>query len=318
MIKYVISLIPCIILMLTSACTSQPVDKPPELLGEANLLISNGVDQYNRANYGKAIVLFDQAMHLYRSIDNPTGIASAYINLAKTAIAQHDIERATYLLAQTHAIVDAEHLDSLNNHLTITDSSIAIEQHDFARAKSLLEHLLDEADKSIEPETRLAAMQNRTRIAFAEQVDAQAWTDRYATLVSDDRPHAQARLARFRAALSEHNQQQDAHFQHALDINRKLAWRPGIAATLSEWAERNISAQNYHGAQNKLERALLIRLDLEDNINTAEVLRKLEIVYRHLGEPGKQQRAAYWQSEVAHKGFYNWDDVMRDFETVQK
>jgi len=314
MISCTSRLISCAMLLLISACTSQPTDKPPELLGEANSLISNGVDQYNQANYSKATVLFEQAMYIYRSIDNPDGTASAYINLAKTAITQHELTRATYWLAQTRSIVDAEQLTALQNHITIIGSSIAIEQHDYTAAKNMLGNLLDASSKNIDPETRLAAVQNRTRIAFAENANAQAWTERYASLASDDQPHAQARLARFRAALSTDTGEQDKYYQHALDINRKLAWRPGIAATLSEWAEQNINVNNYSGALNKLERALLIRLDLRDNHNTAQVLTMLENTYEHLQEPKKQQRAAYWKQQVANADFYDWDNVMKDFE----
>ena len=301
-------------LMQLSACASQPTEKLPELLGEANILISNGVEQYNLANYTKAMALFEQAMYIYRSIDNPSGIASAYINLAKTAITQHDLYRAQHWLTQTRAIVDAEQLNALQHHITIIESSIAIEKNELENAKVILNDLLDNSNKNIDTETRLAAVQNRTRIAFAENQDAQAWTTRYASLLSEDHPHAQARLARFQAALSTDPIEQEQHYRHALEFNRALAWRPGIAATLSEWAEQNIKRKNFAGAQNKLERTLLIRLDLQDNYNTVLVLQQLENVYASLNQPARQQRAIYWQQQISNPDFYDWDKVMKDFE----
>jgi tetratricopeptide (TPR) repeat protein len=303
------------LLLILSACTSNPAENPPELLSEADTLISNGVAQYNLANYAKATILFEQAMYVYRSIDNPGGIASAYINLAKTAIAQHDLSRADYWLAQTQSIVDTEQLTVISNHISIIASSIAIEQNDFDTAKNLLTTLLAEENKTIDAQTRLAAVQNRTRIAFAENKNPQEWTARFAKLASDNNPQSQARLARFNAALGKLSKDQDAHYQQALTIYRKLAWRPGLAATLTEWAEQNVIAGNHDAARNKLERALLIRLDLQDNYNTALVLQLLGNVYASLDQPAKQQRAANWQQQISNPDFYDWDKVMKDFES---
>jgi tetratricopeptide (TPR) repeat protein len=299
---------------LVVACASAPEKAPPELLSEASTQLDNGVTQYNQASFAKAEKLFEQAMYLYRSIDNPRGTASSYINLAKTALSQNHISATNNWLQKAQAIVTSEHLADLQNHITIIRSSIAIETNDLSLAKTLLTSLL-ETRNVINADTRLAAVQNRTRIAFAENNDAAAWTERYAKLVTNDNPHAEARLARFRAILSADSTEQDQYYQRALDINRKLAWRPGLATTLSEWAEHNIKAHNYTGAENKLERALLIRLDLRDNHGTSAVLTQLNMVYGELGQTTKQQRATYWSPRLTEDKFYDWDKVLKDFET---
>lgn len=305
-------LAPVFITVLVSACASAPDNNPPELLSDANTLINDGVTQYNRANFTKANKLFEQAMYLYRSIDNPRGTASSYIDLAKSALGQNHIASAERWIQKAQTIVTFEHLTNLQNHITIIDSSIAIEKSDFVRAKNLLAPLLKPGG-STDADTRLAAMQNRTRIAFAENNNAVEWTERYAKLVKSSQAHAEARLARFRAALSTDITEQDKYYQQALDINRKLAWRPGLAATLSEWAEQDIKAHNYAAAKNRLERALLIRLDLRDNHDTIAVLMQLKAVYAELAQTAKQQRAVYWMHQLGKDHFDNWDEVLKDF-----
>ena len=303
---------PVFITVLISACASAPNNTPPALLSNANTLIGNGVMQYNQANFSKANELFEQAMYLYRSIDNPRGTASSYIDLAKTALSQNHVASAEHWIQKAQTIVTFEHLTNLQDHITIIDSSIAIEKSDFVRAKKLLTPLL-EPNSPTDTDTRLAAMQNRTRIAFAENNSAAEWTERYSKLVKHDQPRTEARLARFRAALSTDITEQDKYYQQALDINRKLAWRPGLAATLSEWAEQNIQAHNYAAAKNRLERALLIRLDLRDNHDTVAVLKQLDVVYAKLDQAARQQRAAYWVIRLGKNNFDSWDEVLKDF-----
>lgn len=298
-----------IIAALTTACASTPAEKQPELLSAADSAISHGVTEYNQANYARAILLFEQALYQYRRIDNPDGTAAAYINLANAELSQNQPARAEHWLQQAQQIVEREQLSALHDRIAITASSIAIERKDFAGAKALLTNLLTASD----PETLLAAVQNRTRIAFAEDEQAHEWSERYAQLVSNN-PLARARLNRFRAALIADTTEQDKHYQLALSVYRELAWRPGLAATLSEWAEQNLKAQNYPGAQNKLERALLIRIDLRDHRATVALLQELEKIYAETGHAAKQQRTSYWQALVAQERFDSWDKIMQDFE----
>ena len=305
---------PVFITALLSACASTPENPPPELLSDANTLIDNGVTQYNQANFSKANELFEQAMYLYRSIDNPRGTASSYIDLAKSALGQNRIASAERWIQKAQTIVNFEHLTTLQDHITIILSSIAIEKSDFSRAKKLLAPLL-EPGSSTNASTRLAAMQNRTRIAFAENNNAAEWTEHYAKLVNSNQPLAEARLARFRAALGTSQSEQDTYYQQALDTYRKLAWRPGLAATLSEWAGKNIKAHDYAAAKNRLERALLIRLDLRDNHDTIAVLTQLKDVYSKLGQTARQQHAAYWSTQISKDHFDSWDEVLKDFES---
>jgi tetratricopeptide (TPR) repeat protein len=307
-------LAPVFITVLLSACASTPESPTPELLSNANTLIDSGVTQYNQANFSKANELFEQAMYLYRSIDNPRGTASSYIDLAKSALGQNNIDSAEHWIKKAQTIVSFEHLAYLQDHITIINSSIAIEKNDFSRAKTLLTPIL-EPGSSLNTETQLAATQNRTRIAFAENTSAAEWTEQYAKLVKNSQPHSEARLARFRAALSTNPTEQDKYYQQALDIYRHLAWRPGLAATLSEWAKQNIKAHDYSAAENRLERALLIRLDLRDGRSTIEILKQLNGAYAELGQTIKQQRAAYWSTQLGKDHFDRWDEVLKDFES---
>ncbi len=109
-------LTPVFVTVLVSACAGAPENPQPELLSSANTLIDNGVTQYNQANFSKANELFEQAMYLYRSIDNPRGTAASYIDLAKTALGQNHIASAERWIQKAQIIVSFEHLTDLQDH----------------------------------------------------------------------------------------------------------------------------------------------------------------------------------------------------------
>lgn len=298
-----------------ASCASQAPVPPPELLAESDHLITQGVAQYNQANYEQAGTLFEQALYRYRSIDNPEGIASAYINLAKTETSQHHLAAAQHWLDKAQAVIKSEHMSQLTNRIAIVASSIAIENNDFATAKARLDPLLDTAATSNNAELLTAALQNRTRIAFAESEQAAVWTTRFEKQATASGNHlAIARLNRFRAALATDSAQQNTYYTAALTSYRNLAYRPGLAATLSEWAEKDITIKNYEDAENKLARALLIRADLHDRYHCQQILKQLEVVYTATGNKLKLAQAAHWQALLVAADFADWPGMLQDLD----
>jgi len=292
------------------ACASSEQRQPrPELIEQADKTISSGVFSYNQADYVRAEELFTKALYLYRGIDNPEGIASSCINLARTTLSRGDTEAARQWIDSAKRVIETGGTDRLNNHVIIVSSSIAIETGEYDAAKSLLAPLLDEADKTIDLPTRLAALQNRTRIAFAENSEAAMWTERYAKLITLDETLHQARLARFRAALASDDAGSDAQFSTALAIYRSQAHRPGIAATLSEWAQRDIGHQRYDSAKNKLGRALFIRAQLMDRVNCREILVELQRVYSDTNSADRLAATRNWIEQLDAAGFDQWQQL---------
>ena len=296
------------------ACASSEQKQPrPELIEQADTTISNGVASYNQADYTTAEKLFTRALYRYRGIDNPEGIAASCINLAKTRLSLGDTAAATQWIDSAQQAIETGAPGHLQSHVSIVRSSIAIETRDYETAKRLLAPLLDEADKSIDHPTRLAALQNRTRIAFAENSEAAAWTERYAKQVTANDPLQQARLARFRAVLSTDNETGDAQFNAALAIYRNQAHRPGIAATLTEWAQRDIEQQRYTSAENKLKRALFIRAELMDRKNCSEILDALQRIYTDTDNTDRLALTRNWIKQLDAEDFNQWQELMETY-----
>lgn len=293
--------------LVTTGCTgTAPVDTRPLPVKEADTLISKGVAHYNQAEYAKAGAYFERALHGYRSIDHPEGIASSCINLAKSSLAQGHAQAANRWLDAGQRIIEQNALAPLEPHATIIRSSIAIEEKRLDEARQQLQPLVDAAPGAIDAETRIAAVQNRTRIAFIEGVDAAEWTQRYAALVNSSTPLHEARLERFRAALAQDAPEWNAHYGAALERYRALAHRPGIAATLEEWAAKDMQASE---AESRLLRALYIRAVLHDAENSTRVLRQLATVYRASGDGAKAARADSWIAELQSGAFNRWETL---------
>lgn len=302
--------VPAMFATLLLACaSSEQKAPPPELIEQADKTISSGVFSYNQSDYPGAEELFTRALYRYRGIDHPEGIAASCINLAKTRLSQGDTAAAKQWIDSAHQVIETSGLNHLQNHVAMVRSSIAIETADFDAAKELLAPLLDETDKTIERMTRLAALQNRTRIAFAENGDAAAWTENYARHVTANEPMHQARLARFRASLADDVAISDSHYNQALGIYRKLAQRPVIAATLSEWAQRDIEHQLYVNADNKLERALFIRAELMDREKCREILALYENIYTDTNDENSLAATRNWIKLLNADDFSQWQEL---------
>ena len=86
----------------------------------------------------------------------------------------------------------------------------------------MLETLL--SDTSNSAPIKIAALQNRTRIAFTENSDQKNWAAQYKEALNASGQNTtlnRARLLRFEAAL---------------DLYRNAVHSPGIVAILTEWA----------------------------------------------------------------------------------
>lgn len=302
------------ITLLTTACVGgAEKTAPPTLADEADTLISKGVVQYNQADYDKAAFFFDGALNSYRGIDNPEGIASSCINLAKTSLSQGDTRQAQDWLNITSTVVRNNNLVHLEARINIIQSSIEIENQNLAAAKQSLAALLEADNKSMDKATRVAAVQNRTRVAFLEGSDQAYWVQQFEQLAGNGNTPQAARLERFKAELSDNHAVAAKHYQAALDIYRTLMYRPGIAATLAEWAQSDIDNNQANSANNKLERALFIRTEMKDRKHSKLILVQYRHLFKMTGMTDSLNTTNYWLSLLESDDFNQWQNLAQAY-----
>ena len=304
------NIIVVIIFSLTiSACVSGPDEKQAEAIETANNSLSTGVTHYNNSKHELAISYFKNALADFRSIDHQYGIASSCLNLSKTYLSIGNTGTAEAYFIHAQRIIKREEIKKLENHLHIIESSIAIENKQLNKAKEILQPLLSNNGNN---DFTLAATQNRTRIAFAESTDtnkddAKQWLNKFEHQVkSTQNPSRKARLARFKAALSEDASTQEKHLSIALDIYRQQANRPGIAATLQEWGDLLIKDKQTEAAKDKLQRALYIRQYLQDKNNSLKILNSLNKI-------SDSSKTKIWIKKIKNKDFKQWSNFISVF-----
>ena len=118
--------------------------------------------------------------------------------------------------------------------------------------------------------------------------------------------NGQARLARFKANLSDDSEKQNSYFGEALNIYRTQANRSGIAATLHEWADAQIQKKQTDDAIDKLQRALYIRQSLQDRKNSLKILGSLARI-------SDNSIIREWVEKLQNKQFKQWDEFIAAF-----
>lgn len=298
-----------VIALFCTGCVSGPDDKQPEAIEAANNALSNGVSNYGKSKYELATSYFKNALRDFRSIDHQYGIASSCLNLSKTYLSIGNIELAMAYLKQAQRIIQRNNIKQLDDHLRIIESSIAIENNQLTQAKEMLAPLLQNDNNNV---FTLAAIQNRTRIAHAEastdKTEANKWTNSFEKKIkSGTSSQAQkARLARFKANLSDDKETQNKHFSEALNIYRSQTNRPGIAATLQEWGDALIMQKQTEVAEDKLQRALYIRQSLQDRKNSLKILNSLAQI-------SDNNKTSVWIEKLQNKQFKQWEEFVAVF-----
>jgi len=308
-------LILCLLLSVFSACSSGPAEKPlPDSITSPANLLDQGVQNYRDNNYTRAIDDFEKALLQYRSIDDQKGIATSCLNLANSYMALNNNATAAAYLMRANIVIEQASLKELDDYLRLLYSSLTINNALYEEAQQEVVQVLDSEDPGIQ----LAALQNRTKIAFAKNDnDKKLWLDKYRTL---QQGHAeisashQARILRFEAELADEESRKADLLSASLVISRKLADRPAIAATLMQWAEMDIATVNLTDAEDKCLRALFIRHQLGDVKNTLLILEKLQAIYVTTNNE-KQQQAADWIARLSANDLADWQLLFADFDT---
>ncbi len=312
---YLIQFIFLSLLITISACSGGPPEKPPlDSLDSPARLLDQGVYHYNNNNYPKAIRDFEKALLQYRSIDNQSGIANSCMNLAKTYMAINNNQTAAEYLSKADSVITQAQLSRLNEHLHLLNSSLAIKN-------TLYENALQELDvvlTSDNPDIKLAALKNRTSIAFLRNDDDKTrWLQQYKTQQNSDPKNTashRARILRFEAELTDDENKKTALLARSLSISQQLANRTAIAATLTQWADIDIDNHRYRQAEDKSLRALFIRHQLGDVKSSLSILRQLQTIYTATDNK-KATLSKRWIEKITDGNLNDWERLFTDFDT---
>jgi len=312
---------PMLITVVLLAGCSSVSDTRPEVLRTSERYLQQGVEAYGNSDYVSATDFFSKALAEYRSIDDLHGILLSRINLAETAMAA-----GTYA-AIKHQLEAAEHIvrtlggSEYQPRLELLRAQSYWHEKRQAQALTALVPLLPEFDSEGKPQQRLdalklSAIMLRTDIAFADiDTDAKSaklWLRRLGFAfdrTDNTTPLHQARLRRFEAQWSLQAGDLEAaekRFSEALEAYRKAAARPAIAATLSESAYVAEQKKEWSVAEDRLLRALFIRVWILDRIGSAATLDQLSQVYQAEGKDEAAQEAAEWSHHIREGKAVDW------------
>ncbi len=274
----------CFLTLLTSCVEPPPPEAPPLPLQMADTSLAGGVAAFQSGEYRAARLQFLDALAIYRSIDNPMGKLHAYLNLTETALATHDLQPARAALAQARDLIEKEKIAGMQARLHLLASSLAVREDNFAKAKEILAPYVTDpfaGNLPAKPVYILTALQSRTYIAFAEANETEKWVNTLARFMHEKKMknmQSQARLNRFYAQLALEAgkpSESDMFFSKALATYRVKTSRPAIAATLKEWGKALLEQKRYDEANDRLERALAVRVSMQDIVGGGEILQLL-------------------------------------------
>ena len=312
--RLLLSLLACTLI----ACSSGPEEKPEsDSFTSPASLLDEGVSQYDINNYPKAIDQFEKALLQYRSIDNQAGIANSCLNLAKTHMAINNNHLAAEYLFRANVVIEQASLKELSEHLVLLKSSLAINNALYDQALQELATVLNSDDKQI----RLAALKNRTSIAFLQNdTDKLQWLEKYKTLQDSQQvgtsSHA-SRILRFEAEASDDANKRRALLSQSLSISQDLANRTAIAATLTQWANFDKGEKRFNDAEDKYLRALFIRHQLGDVKNSLFILKQLQTIYVAT-DSDKKTLTKNWIVRLSDNDLSGWEILFSDFDTYPK
>jgi hypothetical protein len=188
-------------------------------------------------------LLFTRALSLYQGIDDQQGILYSHINLAEVALSKREYSTVERHLDLAADIVKKVSLRQYQGRISLLYALNALQQKKTALAESLLQALLPEFDGdkplTIPDNIQIAAIANRTKIAFVQKQGEQLWTLRYANalkLTTINNPDLDARLLRFQSSLmlgQGNHEKAESKLQQALSNYKISLSRTGIATTLS-------------------------------------------------------------------------------------
>jgi hypothetical protein len=257
---------------------------------DANMAL--GMRAYQDDNYSEARNYFSRALAHFRSVDARDGELNALIDLTDSALGQGEYTAAREYLSEAHNIVADGNRSSLKPQIALLNAYADMQAGDNQLAATQLDALLNAANTPAG--IQIAALFARSQTAFdLKSADATTWLNKLGTaLDSSTDTLYRARYQRLQALVAlahGDNQKAAALYAHALDAYRSGYYRPGIAATLEEWARLSMQQKDWTGARQQLQRALDVRLSMYDRTHSINDLEKLVKIETTLGDTAAAQ-----------------------------
>lgn len=278
-----------------AACGSKPV-VPPPVVGDSQTFMASGMAAYEDNRYTEARSFFGRAFMEYRSVDDQEHEADALTDLADAALQQGDVGAARDQIKQARAVLASHPVAGLPAQLTLLEAYTDLLDNDPASAITLLDALL--ADAGVPAEVKRAALFARTQAAFDAKAGDTA--QRLAKIGAAQGDLEQARLDRLQALAD--SAKASALYADALQRYQSAYYRPGIAATHEEWGTLLMAQQDWKGARDHLQRALNIRLWMNDATRSARIFDALQQVDTALGDTDTAQQDAKWSAYLKSGG----------------
>ena len=278
------------------SCGGHTASKPAVVLDAENYT-NEGMQAFAESNWQQAQRLFAKALSLYQGIDDQRGVLQSHINLAEVALSVRDYQASQRHLDQATAIIRTKSPSPYQQRITLLYALQALQQKHIVQAEHLLLSLLpvfhNSTPVTIPDAIQMAAIANRTKIAFMNNQDEALWVLRYAKSlkISDSKDYdLEARLLRFQSSLLQSQGDFDASeakLQQALSIYKNNFSRTGIAVTLFELGLLYRHQAQWQNAQDYFNRSIAVYDYLRDIDKVTQVTESLEKVKLELGNEAR-------------------------------
>ena len=291
-----------LVFLLLAACSSQP-EQPPQVQLDAERLLERGVAAYQQGHFLAATSHFQRALVQFQGFDHRPGQVQAHLNLASTLLQLGRLEAASEQAQAAQDLASALDLNQAYQQAQLLLARLAWLQQDPSLARERLEPLLPTAMEAMTP-IQLSALALRTRMA-QQQADFDVWLATYRQAVAQWGGVAhQRRLERFEAYLEAQrgdDTSAQARLEQVLAAYRREVQRPQLAATLQELGDLALQVENLDAAEDYYQRALRVRLQLQDRLHAQQLLLSLAEVYQAGGQDPAAQVARQQAAELQEK-----------------
>jgi tetratricopeptide (TPR) repeat protein len=264
----------------------------PAAVSEPRAALQFGMQSYNDQRYFAAEQLFVKALGLYRSLDDGRGQVMALVNIADCALVLGEAQVALRQVQEAERIAGRDGVAGFGGRLQLLKAQALRESGAMAEARAALDVLLE---GSSEPTLRSAAVLERARLALESEDGAGAWLAQARAAAPGS-----ASVERLEALSAQRAGDADGasgHLQRALELYRRDAYRPGIAAMHEALGAGALKSAAVPQARDHYERALDVRLWLNDRVHGAAALRALAAMD---DAGGNRARARQWRDLQAY------------------
>jgi len=281
------------LVFLIQSCASAPPQRPKAWI-DAEQYLQQGTQAFHDDEYAQAADSFSRALKTYLSIDHYPGMIDSYSNLIETTIAIGNYALAHQQLEKIDQLMSDHNDNSRKTRLAVLKVKLLFNQADYTQALSTLQPLLPEFNAQQQLQNRnsdsLNIISSMARISVTTvSDDADLWLQRFQLALQPDQRSSiryQALLLRLQAQrLQQLGKFSDsaALLEQALSLYHQQAYRRGIAATLQQLADLEVSQQHWELADHYLQRALQIHLWTLNRHESIQVLQQLVSINQLLG-----------------------------------